>query len=108
MDTIPHRMPNITDAHLMQLISNHAKNLLRIKAASFSTEAQEFRDTIREKLLDSERDIIASLREIREAARARSEKVEKSNAIIYEYYKAVYADISFLLSAVNNYPPQGS
>lgn len=101
-------MPNSKDAYLIQLISNHAKNLLRIKAASFSNEVQEFRDIIRERLLDSERDILATLREIRETAKTRAEKIGTSNTVICEYYRAVYADISFLLSAVNTSPSQSS
>jgi len=90
------------DAHLTQLLSKHAKNLLRIKAASFSSEAQEFKNLIRTKLLDSERDIGTSLREIREMAKVKADKVKKSNMIIYEYYRAICAETSFLLIAINS------
>lgn len=92
-------MPRMLDTKLMAILAKHAENILRVRTVSFSREVYEYRERIRAQLLDRESDLLTSLRKIRNDARQRAESAGKQDLSLYEYYRAICAEASFLLTA---------
>lgn len=92
-------MPHEMDTKLMSILARHAEYILRIRTISFSREIHEFRERIRAQLLDREVDLRTCLRKIRSDARQRAERAGDKDLSLYEYYRAICAEASFLLSA---------
>jgi len=87
------------DTNLMAILARHAGYILRIRTVSFSREVHEFRERIRAQLLDRDMDLRTCLHKIRYDSRQRAERAGKKDLSIYEYYRAICAEASFLLSA---------
>lgn len=90
---------------LLGELRKHARNLLKIKALSTSREAQEFREMMRVKLLEKEKDLHLCLVEIMEAAELRLKKADtEKDLLLCEYFRAVRTDIAFILTAMEKLP----
>lgn len=93
------------DTRLLRELRAYARNLLKIRTIHFSREAQDFRDEIRSKLLERDRDLRVSLVEILEAAELRLRMAdEKRDVALCEYFRAIRADIAFILTAIETMP----
>jgi hypothetical protein len=62
---------------------------------------QEFRSKIKAKLRDGVIDLVLRLKELQKDAMDLAESTGVKDVPLYEYYMAVYTEISFLLSALN-------
>jgi hypothetical protein len=92
------------EEEILELLTQHAKNLLRIRSLSSSPEIHEFRQYLRDQLLEGGMDLGVRLRELQGEILKRVEEPETMDPAINEYYRAVYVEISFLLSAIPNDP----
>ncbi len=93
-------MTQIQDDRLKAILLQHAKNLLRIAAVPARREVNEFRKLIRARLEEEQTDVEILLREIQDMASASAAAVAGKDPSLYEYYRAVYAETVFLLSAL--------
>ncbi|MDH7592988.1 MAG: hypothetical protein QHG99_01350 [Methanomicrobiales archaeon] len=92
-------------ARLLNELRVYSRNLLKIRTVSFCREAQDFREMMRSKLLEKERDLRVCLVEIMEAAELCLKKADlKKDTTLCEYFRAVRADIAFILTAIETLP----
>ncbi|MDD1678066.1 MAG: hypothetical protein LUO93_02625 [Methanomicrobiales archaeon] len=93
-------MPHNPEEGLQDILFRHAKDLLRITAIPYRKEVGEFRELIRKKLKEERLNIGLLLKEIQDNACQRAEGMKTKDPALHEYYMAVYAETSFLLSAL--------
>ncbi len=99
-------MDKIQDEGIRAILFRHARNLLRITSIPSRREVEEFRTLIRSQLEGGGIDLGQMLREIQEKACLRAGIVARKDPSLYEYYMAIYAETTFLLSALS--PNRGS